>query len=396
MNAENHTPRRLYMDNAATSFPKPRAVLEAMVHYTNELGASAGRGAYEEAVRTGGLIAECRRRLNELFHGENPDHFIFNLNCTDGLNQAIKGLVGPGNTGHAICTQIDHNSILRPLNALQDQGYVTQSRVAIDSKTGLVDPDEIRRSIGPDTRLIAITHASNVTGTIQPIREIGQIAREHNIPFIVDAAQSAGHLPIDVQADMIDLLASPGHKALMGPLGTGFLYVRPGLEKKLIPLKEGGTGTVSENDRHPQFMPDRFESGSHNAIGIIGLSEGVKWVMTQGVAQLAEREMDLVRTFIEGIGDIKGLTYYGPQGVKNRLGVFSVSLEGYSPHELSAVLESRYGILTRSGIHCAPLAHQAIGTAAQGGATRFSFGPFLSKQDVKYAADALADIAMAQ
>ncbi|MCC7349652.1 MAG: aminotransferase class V-fold PLP-dependent enzyme [Phycisphaerales bacterium] len=395
MNAEQHTPRRLYMDNAATSFPKPRAVLEAMVHYTNELGASAGRGAYEEAIRTGGMIAECRRRLNDLFNGESPDHFIFNLNCTDGLNQAIKGLVGSNQTGHAICTQIDHNSILRPLNALQDQGYVTQSRVPVDAKTGLADPDEIRRSIRPDTRLIAITHASNVTGTVQPIRQIGRIAREHGIPFVVDAAQSAGHLPIDVQADFIDLLAAPGHKALMGPLGTGILYIRPGLEKQLIPLKEGGTGSISENDRHPEFMPDRYESGSHNAIGIIGLSEGTKWVLAQGVDQLAERELDLVRTFIDGASDIKGLTYYGPQGIKNRLGVFSVTLEGYSPHELSAVLESRYGILTRSGIHCAPLAHQAIGTAGQGGTTRFSFGPFLSKQDVKFATDALADIAMA-
>ena len=396
MNAENHTPRRLYMDNAATRFPKPRAVLEAMVHYTNEMGASAGRGAYEEAMRTGGLIAECRHRLNELFHGQDPDHFIFNLNCTDGLNQAIKGLVGSGRPGHAICTQIDHNSILRPLNALQDQGYATQTRVPVDAKTGLVDPDGIRRSIRPDTRLIAITHASNVTGTIQPIREIGRIAREHDIPFIVDAAQSAGHLPIDVQADLIDLLAAPGHKALLGPLGTGILYIRPGLEKQLVPLKEGGTGTISEKDRQPEFMPDRYESGSHNAIGIIGLSEGVKWVLEQGVDHLAGREMNLVRTFIDGVDEIKGLTCYGPQGVKHRLGVFSVTIDGYAPHELSAVLETRYGILTRSGIHCAPLVHQAIGTAAQGGTTRFSFGPFLTQQDVKYATDALADIAMAR
>lgn len=393
MEAQNTTPRRLYMDNAATSFPKPRAVLEAMVRFANELGASAGRGAYQEAVRTGGLMAECRRRLNELFHGENPDHFVFTLNCSDSLNQAIKGLIGPGRTGHTICTHIDHNSILRPLNALQDQGLISQTRIPVDPKTGLVDPDDIRRSIRPDTRLIALTHASNVTGTVQPIRAIGQIAREHNVPFIVDAAQSAGHLPIDVQIDCIDLLAAPGHKALFGPLGTGILYIRPGLENQLVPLKEGGTGSISENDRQPDFMPDRFESGSHNAIGIIGLSEGVQWLLEQGVDQLAGREMDLVRTFIEGVSDINGLTYYGPPGVKHRLGVFSVTVEGYSPHELSAVLETHYGILTRSGIHCAPLAHQAIGTAQQGGTTRFSFGPFLTKQDVKYATDALADIA---
>jgi len=392
MTCEPNTPRRLYMDNAATSFPKPRAVLEAMVRYANELGASAGRGAYAEAVRTGGLMSECRLRLNTLFHGQNAEHFVFTLNCSDSLNQAIKGLIHPDRTGHAICTHIDHNSILRPLNALQDQGMATQTRVPVDSQTGLVDPDDIRRSIRPDTRLIAITHASNVTGTIQPIRAIGQIAREHNIPFIVDAAQSAGHLPIDVQADFIDLLAAPGHKALFGPLGTGILYIRPGLEKELRPIKEGGTGSISENDRHPEFMPDRYESGSHNAIGIIGLSEGVQWLLEQDIQTLAERELDLVRTFIDGVSDIQGLTYYGPRGVKHRLGVFSVSIDGFTPHELAAVLETHYGILTRPGIHCAPLAHQSIGTADAGGTTRFSFGPFLSKQDVKFATDALAEI----
>jgi selenocysteine lyase/cysteine desulfurase len=234
---------------------------------------------------------------------------------------------------------------------------------------------------------------SNVTGTIQPIREIGTIARQRGIPLVVDAAQSAGHLPIDVQTDHIDLLAAPGHKGLLGPLGTGFLYIRPGLERALRPLFEGGTGSISEEPRQPDFMPDRFESGSHNAIGIVGLSEGVKWILDQGIEKLAAQEMDLVRTFIDGTSDIEGLTWYGPAGVKHRTGVFSIRIEGFDPHELSAVLEANDGILTRSGIHCAPLAHEAIGTLALGGTTRFSFGPFLSKQDVKFATDALAQIA---
>jgi cysteine desulfurase/selenocysteine lyase len=229
---------------------------------------------------------------------------------------------------------------------------------------------------------------------VQPIREIGSIARECEIPFIVDAAQSAGHLPIDVQLDHIDLLAAPGHKALLGPLGTGFLYIRPGLEKNLRSIKEGGTGSVSENDHQPDFLPDKYEPGSHNAIGIIGLSEGVKWIAEQTIEKLAVQDLDLVRTFLEGVSSVEGLTYFGPQGVRNRIGVFSVRIDGYDPHELSALLESQFGILTRSGIHCAPLAHAAIGTADTGGATRFSFGPFLSKQDVKYATDALADVAM--
>ncbi|MGA3067412.1 MAG: aminotransferase class V-fold PLP-dependent enzyme [Tepidisphaeraceae bacterium] len=386
-------PRRLYLDNAATSFPKPPAVLEAMAHYATELGASAGRGAYREAMETGRLLTECRRRLQRLFHGEAPEHFIFTLNCSDALNLAIKGLIDPRQKGHVICTQIDHNSILRPLNALADAGCVEQTRVPIDPQTGLADPQEIARSIRPDTRLIAITHASNVTGTVQPIRQIGQIARQRGVPFIVDAAQSAGHLPIDVQADEIDLLAAPGHKGLLGPLGTGFLYIRPGLEKSLRPIREGGTGSVSEQDRQPDFLPDKYEAGSHNAIGVIGLSHGVQWIASQGIEKIAQHQRELIATFLDGISDVPGLHYFGPRGVAHRVGVFSVAIDGLAPHELSAVLETHYGILTRSGIHCAPLAHQAIGTAAAGGTTRLSFGPFLSAQDVQYAADALADIA---
>jgi cysteine desulfurase/selenocysteine lyase len=387
------TLRRLYLDNAATSFPKPTQVTEAMVRYATQIGASAGRGAYREAVETGELLSECRRRLNRLFNGQRAEHFVFTLNCSDALNLAIKGLIDPGKKAHAICTQVDHNSILRPLNALMDAGLIEQTRVAVDPSTGLVDPEVIARAIRPDTRFIAITHASNVIGTVQPIREIGKIAQSRGIPFIVDAAQSAGHIPIDVQADCIDLFAAPGHKGLLGPLGTGFLYIRPGMEKVLHPIREGGTGSASESDRQPDFLPDKYEPGSHNAIGIIGLSEGVQWVLSQGVENLAARETELCGTFIDGISDVEGLSYFGPRGVKNRLGVFSVKVETLDPHELAMVLESNYGILTRSGIHCAPLIHQAIGTAASGGTTRLSFGPFLSGQDVNYAADALADIA---
>jgi cysteine desulfurase family protein len=387
------TPRRLYLDNAATSRPKPSSVSEAMCRYATELGASAGRGAYAEAVETGELMLECRRRLNQLFHGERPEHFVFTLNCSDALNVAIKGLIDADRPGHAICTHIDHNSILRPLHALEERGHATQTRIPADPLTGLVDPDDIRKAIRPDTRLIAITHASNVTGTVQPVREIGRIAREHGIPFVVDAAQSAGHVNIDVQEDGIDLLAAPGHKALLGPLGTGFLYVRPGLETMLRTIREGGTGSVSERAVQPDFLPDKYEPGSHNAIGIIGLSEGVKWVAEQTLQRLASHELDLMRCFIDGVSDVEGLTFYGPQGVRSRVGVFSVRIDGYDPHELSAILESHYGILTRSGIHCAPLAHETIGTASLGGTTRLSFGPFLSVQDVKFATDALAEIA---
>ena len=389
------SPRRLYLDNAATSFPKPASVTEAMVRYADKLGASAGRGAYREAVEAGAMISECRRRLKRLFNGQRPEHFIFTLNCSDALNLAIKGLIDPRHKGHAICTRIDHNSILRPLRGLQEHGWIETTRLPVESSTGLIDPDDVRRAIRPDTKLIALTHASNVTGTLQPLRQIGHIAREAGVPLIVDAAQSAGHVPIDLQEDCIDLLAAPGHKGLLGPLGTGFLYVRPGMEKLLRPLKEGGTGSLSEQDRQPDFLPDKYEPGSHNAIGIAGLSEGIKWVAERTIEKLAAHDADLVRAFLDGIDGVEGLTCYGPRGVKNRVGVFSMRIEGYDCHELAAVLESSYGILTRAGLHCAPLAHEAIGTATLGGTTRLSFGPFVTPRDVSYATDALAQIASA-
>ena len=386
--------QRLYMDNAATSFPKPQAVLDAMSHYALELGASAGRGVYREAIETGAIIAECRRQLCLLFRGEKPEHFIFTLNCSHGLNLAIKGLINAATPGHAICSDIDHNSILRPFNKLAENGWLSQTRVPIDPVTGLLDPDDIRKAIRPNTRLIAATYASNVSGTVQPIREIGAIAREHGIPFLVDAAQAVGHIPIDVQADYIDMLAAPGHKGLLGPLGTGFLYIRPGLEKVLSTLEEGGTGSVSEQDRQPEFMPDRYEAGSHNAIGIAGLLEGVKWIAGQTVEKLAVHDRELSKIFLDKISKVEGLTLYGPRGLDHRTSVFSIRMNGFEPYELSRLLEKEGGVLTRPGLHCAPMVHRSFGTLSLGGTTRFSFGPFLSAADVEFAGDLVAELSL--
>ncbi len=391
------------MDNAATSFPKPAAVHEAMMRFATELGASPGRGAYAEAREAGRLMYECRQRICQLINGEKPEHVIFTLNTSDALNIGIRGVVQFARTSqnkrpHVITTWMDHNSVLRPLNALAQRGEVEQTRVPCDPRTGLVDPDDIRKAIQPNTCLIAVVHGSNVTGTLQPIREIGQIARAHDIPLLVDAAQTVGHVPVDVQADAIDLLAFPGHKGLLGPLGTGALYIRPGIESRMLTTREGGTGSISELDVQPEFMPDRFEPGSHNAIGIIGLSEGVKWILDQGVEKLWAHEQSLIRTMLEGLSDldgVTGLTLYGPSGIKHRCGVFSLRIDGIpAAQTLSDILEKEYGILTRSGIHCAPLAHETIGTHQLNGATRLSFGPFLTTQDVRYACDALSDICL--
>ena len=386
-------PRRLYMDNASTSFPKPKGVGEAMADFALLVGASAGRGAYAEAAESGEIVGRCREKVRKLLNGEKVEHVIFTANCSDSLNTAIKGMIDPRAGGHVVCTETDHNSILRPITAMADYGWITFTRVRVDG-AGLIDPDDVRKAIRPDTKLVAMTHASNVTGAVQDARAIGQLCREAAVPFLLDAAQSAGQLPIDVQADCVDLLAAPGHKSLMGPLGTGVLYVRPGLERMLRPLREGGTGSQSDEPRHPTVMPDRYEAGSHNAIGIAGLDAGVAWVLDQTVDALAKRQAELVGTFVEGAIGVEGLRYYGPQGVRDRIGVFSIQIDGLSPGDLAARLEREYGILSRAGMHCASLVHHRLGSAEFGGTARLSFGPFLSRPDVKYATDALAEIAM--
>jgi len=404
--------RRIYFDNAATSFPKPPQVLEAMADYASRLGASPGRGAYAEAREAGDLMHRCRQRINTLIGGETCDHVIFTLNTSDALNIAIRGIVlaEPDRPRHVITTDLDHNSVLRPFNALcaQLQG-VTQTRVACDPVTGLVDPDDIRKAITPDTCLIAAVHGSNVTGTLQPIAKIGAIAREHDVPFLVDAAQTCGHVPLDVQRDRIDLLAAPGHKGLLGPLGTGFLYIRPGIEQRMVTTKEGGTGSVSEHDTQPHFMPDRFEPGSHNAIGIIGLSEGVQWILDRGVEQLWQHEQQLIAQFLNELSphltpaskrseerDQPALHLFGPPTAHHRCGVFSVRLHSGSgdedPNALADRLEAEFGLLTRAGIHCAPHAHRTVGTADLGGTTRFSLGPFHSPADITAATNALRQL----
>jgi len=395
-------PRR-YLDNAATSYPKPPQVLEAMTRYATELGASPGRGAYHEAKQAGELLEQCRRRINQLIHGEDPGHVVFTLNASDALNMAIRGIVhgphGAKGTPHIIVTWLEHNSVLRPLNELASRGEIEQTRVRCDPGTGLVDPEDIQKAIKSNTVLIAVVHGSNVTGTLQPIAEIGTIANTHDIPLLVDAAQTLGHVPVDVQAMCIDLLAFPGHKGLLGPLGTGGLYIRPGLEKRMATSREGGTGSASDLDTQPTFMPDRFETGSHNAIGIVGLSQGVRWILDQGVDKLWRHEQALIQLMIDRLRDanMPGLTCYGPQGIDYRVGVFSIRIEGFDdPQALSDVLERDFDLLTRSGIHCAPLAHQTIGTSDLGGTTRLSFGPFTTQEDVRYTCDSLAKVCQDQ
>ena len=384
--------QRVYLDNSATSFPKPPAVTEAMARFAAECGASAGRGGYAEARECERILAECRQRVADLINAESPERIVFAMNCSEALAIAIRGLLNTAAPGaHAIATAMEHNSVLRPLNALADQIQLAPQFIPCDGRTGLVDPDDIRAAICPETKLIACVHVSNVTGTIQPVAEVANIARAAGVPSVIDSAQAVGHVALDVQALGADFVAFPGHKGLLGPLGTGVLYIRPGAETLLTTMKEGGTGTISEQPVQPDTMPDRFEIGSHNAIGLAGLSEGVAWIAQRGVADLREHDMTLSRRFLDRAGDIPGLTIYGSDDLADRTGVFSVNVAGLSPTELAGALERDFGILTRPGVHCAPLAHQTIGTHPTG-TCRLSFGAFTTVDDVDCAAGALAQI----
>jgi len=394
--------RRLYLDNAATSFPKPACVHEAMVDYATRVGASPGRGAYAESQEGARILWRCRERLCRLIGGADPRNLVFTLNATDALNLASWGVVAyvrradPDRRIHLVATAMDHNSVLRPFNALAVQG-VDVTFVDADVRTGRVDPAEVASAIRSETVLVAVVHASNVTGVIQPIEAIAPACRAAGCVFLVDAAQTAGHLPIAADQMGIDLLAFPGHKGLLGPLGTGGLYIRPGLETCIDAIRQGGTGTVSESDTHPTGLPEKYEPGSHNMPGIAGLDAAAGYLLERGIASIREHELDLIRQMLDGLRLLEshGVKLLGTTDPDLRVGVFSVVHETISPAEIAERLEREFGVLTRAGIHCAPKAHQTMGTLHGGrfqGATRLSVGPFVTRDDVGYALEALAAI----
>lgn len=399
---------RMYLDNAATSFPKPPAVLAAMNRYATELGASPGRGSYYESLEGGRLIESCRRRLARLLNAPSPDHIVFTLNASDALNLAIRGIAhrerarrlreGSYRPVHFIATTLDHNSVLRPLNALAADPVgppVEWTCLKGDPLSGAADPAELARTIRPETALVIATHASNVSGTLQDIADYADICRRARVPLLVDAAQSAGRVPIDFEATGIDLLAVPGHKYLMGPLGTGALIFRPGLENRIDPLREGGTGSASESDIQPEALPDRYEPGSHNTLGLAGLDAALAWILEHSVDALWARERALIERFTDALADraaYPGLRLLGPPSVHDRVAVFSLTHDALDPHEFAAILESEFAILARAGLHCAPRAHAHFGTTERGGALRLSFGPFITPADLGTLLDALREV----
>ncbi len=386
-------PARIYLDNAATSWPKPEAVYIAVDHYQRQLGAPAGRGGYAEAITVAQAVNDARRKVARLVGLADPSHLIFTLNGTDSLNLVIHGLLGDGD--HVITSDVEHNSVLRPLTHLETAGRITVTRVGCGAG-GVVDPADIRAAIRPATRLIALSHASNVTGAVQPIEAIGRIAREAGVLLLCDAAQTIGHLPLDMERLHVDFLAASGHKGLLGPLGTGVLAIRPAAAARLKSVRQGGTGTQSDETRQPEQLPWKFEAGNLNVPGILGLRAGVEFLAERGVMELHRESQDLTTQLLAGFAGIKGLRVMGPSTSDQRVPLVSVTIEGYDPQEVALGLDAGYRIQVRSGLHCAPAMHRSLGTHASGGTIRFSLGPFTTASDIDAAVGAVRELASSQ
>ena len=378
----------IYFDNAATTFPKPAETLEAMARCLREAGGSPGRSGHRLSIEAGRVLFRARESLAGLFGVSDSLRIVLTKNATEALNIAVCGLLKPGD--HVVTSGMEHNSVMRPLRALAPAGV--DLTVVACSPAGELDPEDVARAVRMETRAIVLTHASNVTGTIMPVAAVGRIAREREVLFCVDAAQTAGALPIDVQAMYIDLLAFTGHKSLFGPQGTGGLYVRDGLEREVRPIMRGGTGSHSEREEQPGFMPDCYESGTPNTVGAAGLDAGVGFVTARGIENIRAHEERLTGLFLAGVESIEGVKVYGPRDPSRRMPVVSIGLSGPDPAAVSLELDERFGIMTRPGLHCAPAAHNTIGTYPSG-TVRFSFGCFNTEGQVGRALEAIRELA---
>jgi cysteine desulfurase family protein len=377
----------IYLDNAATSFPKPEAVYQALDRFARQSLANPGRAGHKMALAAEHALDDCRHLLNQFFHGEAPPRFVFTLNCTDALNMAFKGVLADGD--HVVTTDLEHNSVSRPLRAMELAGRIILTRVRADAG-GTIDPDDVRRAVTPRTRLIALTHASNVVGTVQPVGEVGRLARERDLLFLVDAAQTAGVLAIDVQALHIDLLAFPGHKGLLGPTGTGGLYVSP--RASVRAWREGGTGGDSSSETQPRDLPYFLEGGTPNVLGVAGLAAGIRYIQEQGTEAIHAHEVDLTDRLWRRLDEIGGYRVFGHRNSARRVGTLSFRSEAVAAAELGGILDQAFDVAIRPGLHCAPYIHRSLGTFPEG-TVRVSPGPFNTKQDIDHLARALAEIA---
>lgn len=374
----------IYLDNAATSYPKPRGMVAAMEECILKYCGNPGRSGHSMSMRTGEEVYHARRKIARLFNIEQAERLVFTKNTTEALNMGLKGVLLPGD--HVITTSMEHNSVLRPLKALEKRG-IRQSIIRAD-REGFVKPSDFEKAIRPETRLIAVTAASNVTGTKMPLEEIGELARKRGILFLVDGAQGAGSMEIDVKKMNISMLAFPGHKGLLGPLGTGALYIDP--ELKLNHIMEGGTGTDSKSRLQPCEFPDGYEAGTINAPAIIGLGYSAEFVEKIGPEVIGKYEEELIGWLDERLDEMDFVTRYGPQACR-KTGISLINIRGAAAEEVTSILSSRYGIAVRGGFHCAGLAHKTIGTWDEG-AVRISVGPFNTRRDMEKLTDAIREI----
>ena len=378
----------IYLDNAATSYPKPEPVYRA-AEQAMRIAANPGRSAHRMALDAARMVYRVREQTAEWFGLDDPLRVVFTANATEALNFAILGMAGHG--GHVVTTSMEHNSVLRPLHALESAGKIRCTVVEASPK-GLVSPEDIGSAICADTVLVIVNHASNVLGTVQQVREIGRICRSAGKPLLVDASQSAGIFPLDMVRDGISLLAAPGHKSLFGMQGTGVLLLGEGVE--LEPVLRGGTGSLSSELDQPGYLPDLLESGTLNVPGIASLGAGLSWLREQGPEAVREAEQRAERQFLEQLGGNRAVTIYGPQDRRTCAPVVSLNIAGMDCAQAAARLDQEYGIAVRAGLHCAPLAHRTAGTFPEG-SVRFSFGPFHTGKEIERAAQAVLELAKA-
>jgi cysteine desulfurase / selenocysteine lyase len=378
----------IYLDNAATSFPKPEPVYQALDRFARTGLANPGRAGHRMAVAAERMLDDTRHSLNQFFGGEAPERWILTHNCTDGLNLAIKGLLRPGD--HVVTTDLEHNSVSRPLRALEKAGVITLTRVASDR--GYVEPEAIQAALTPKTVLVAMTHTSNVLGTVQPIEQIAPLVRAAGALFLVDAAQSAGVIPINLRSTPIDFLAFPGHKALYGPTGTGALYVGSRSDGKIRPWREGGTGGDSSSETQPSLYPYFLEGGTPNVLGVAGLAAGLAWVQERGPEQLRRHEVELLQHVVDWVEKSDGWQVAGRWEASTHAGALSLIVpESLSPQDLGSILDVSFDIAVRPGLHCAPYVHRAQGTFPDG-TLRLSPGPFTTSEQIDTFLRALAEI----
>ena len=379
----------IYLDNAATTWPKPEEVYRETDRFFRLSAANPGRSSHRMALDAGQALQRTRLALARLFRVANPDRIVFACNATDALNLALKGLLRPGD--HVVASSMEHNSVLRPLKALERRG-VTATRVRA-SGTGWLDPSDVRRAVTPKTRMIVTTHISNVTGTIFPVGDIGAVARERGLLYLVDGAQSAGTLPLDLPALPVDLYAFTGHKGLFGPPGTGGLYIGERVDiESFETIREGGTGIRSEEDVQTAELPHRFECGTPNTVGLAGLGAGVEFLAGVGVDKVREHEIGLMGRLIDGLLRIPGLTVYGPNDVRDRGAVVSFAVEGWQPADFGAALDQSFEIACRTGLHCAPDAARTIG-AFPLGTIRLSLSYLNTAEQIDLTLDAVGRLA---